>query len=294
MTQPASPAPAAIPGNPPPSAPPSPSGQPSGGQPSGDSGQSWTSGLNETTRGFVELRGFKDPQTLAESYINLEKLMGVPKDRIVHLPEKEDDVDGWNKVHSRLGRPEKEDDYPTMMPEKGGDPELAKFAKNIFFKAGLSKKQAEVIGKAWNEFNDGVRGQMTEAHVNKVKQEEAALKSEWGAAWGQNLEIAKRAATKFGVTGETIDQLEKVMGFGGVIKLFHQLGAGVGVSMEDSFVGGNTSAFGGRILTPAAAKARIGELKLDADFVRRYTSGEANAKAEMNRLHEMAYPDEQP
>src|SRR4051812_7514574 len=104
MTQPAATgAPAPSTGTPPPSTGTPP---PSGGAPAAPA--DWTAGLNEATRGFVENRGFKDPQTLADSYVNLEKLMGVPKDRLLQVPEKDDDAEGWGKVYNRLGRPEKE------------------------------------------------------------------------------------------------------------------------------------------------------------------------------------------
>lgn len=265
-----------------------------GGSPPPAAAGDWTAGLSETTRGFVQTRGFKDPGQLAESYVNLEKLMGVPKDRLLKLPENDADVEGFNQVYNRLGRPEKPDNYKIPMPEKGGDPKLAEFAKTMFHEAGLTQKQAEKVGAKWNEYNAGIAKTNGEAHLAKVQQEEGALKSEWGAAFEQNIEIGRRAAQKFGVDGATIDKLEAVMGFAGVIKLFHQLGSGTGVSHEGSFVGANNGSGGfGNVLTPAQAKYQIEARRQDGDFVRRYTSGDLAAKEEMSRLHSMAYPEQE-
>jgi hypothetical protein len=46
-------------------------------------------------------------------------------------------------------------------------------------------------------------------------------------------------------------------------------------------------------MTPAAAQAQIQELRRDQDFVKKYTSGDFEAKKRMAHLHAMAYPESQ-
>ena len=67
----------------------------------------WTAGLPEEMKGYVQNKGFKDPSAVVESYRNFEKLMGVPQDRMIKLPEKAEDKAAWDSIYNRLGRPEK-------------------------------------------------------------------------------------------------------------------------------------------------------------------------------------------
>jgi hypothetical protein len=118
---------------------------------------------------------------------------------------------------------------------------------------------------------------------------EKALRKEWGAAHDQNVEIARNAARKLGFTPEAVDALEKTMGYDGVMKFMHGLGSKLG---EANFVSsGETQGFNGA-MTPAAAKNRIQQLRGDPEFTRRYVAGGATERAEMERLHRMAYHDE--
>jgi len=63
-------------------------GSAGGGQPgAGGAGGEWYAGIaDEGLRGYVQTKGFKDPGALAESYRNLEKLQGVPQERLLKLP----------------------------------------------------------------------------------------------------------------------------------------------------------------------------------------------------------------
>lgn len=245
----------------------------------------WTSGLDDGMKGFVGNKGWKNPADVLTSYQNLEKLVGAPQDKIVKLPDGDDEA-GWNAVYSKLGRPEKPEGYKFDMP-KDADPEFAKWAQANFHKNGLSGKQAENMVKAWNEYQAGiVTAQKTELE-QAITQERQQLQREWGAAYETNTKIASRAAKEFGVTAEVIDAMEIAMGHDGVMKFFHSIGSKLG---EGSFVMGNPNSDGA--LTPDQAKQRIGQLQSDNEFVKKYTAGDAAARREMERLHKMAYHGE--
>lgn len=249
----------------------------------------WTGGLSEDTRGYVQNKGWKAPGEVLDSYRNLEKLVGTPADQILKLPTKDDDTEGWNKVFSKLGRPEKADDYKFTMPKEGGDENFAKWAKSSFHELGLSQKQGEKLVSKWNEFASGTKQQSDQVHQQKVEQEGIALKSEWGAAYDQNINVARRAVNSLGIDGEVINKLESSMGFAGVMKLMQSLGSKLG---EDAFVSGGSRGNGGfNVMTPEAARSRLGALKQDKSFVSRYTTGDVGAKDEMTHLLRMAYPE---
>jgi len=240
----------------------------------------WTTGLNEDLRGYVQNKGFKDPAAAIDSYRNLEKLMGVPKERLLKLPEKDDDP-AWSEVHARLGRPASPDEYKI----DGENKEFAKWAKETFHGLGLNKKQAEALFGKYNEFAKGHSTKQMEAQVQQAQASEAALKKEWGAAYDQNVMTAKKAAMTFGLTKEVIDKLESAMGYAEVMKFMSTIGSKVG---EDSFVASSSSSRGFGVMTPEQAKNRISGLKQDREFIAKLSQGNAEARAEWDRLNQWA------
>lgn len=249
----------------------------------------WTAGLSEDLRGYVMNKGFKEPGAVVDSYRNFEKLMGVPQDRILKLPEKADDVDSWNQIYDKLGRPQKPEEYQIPTPANGRK-DFTEWAQKTFHKHGLSRTQAEKVVADWNEYVGGVQTAEVQQHNTNVEAQEMELKKSWGAAYEQNINVAKQAVREFGLDAATIDKLEDAMGYAGVIKFMQSIGSKIG---EDSFVSsgsGSRSNFSG-VMAPEAARNQIESLKGDSDFVRRYVAGDVEARNKMQKLHEMAYPD---
>jgi hypothetical protein len=80
-------------------------------------------------------------QELANGYTELEKFRGVPAERLLTLPEKEDSPD-WQKIYQRLGTPETSDGYEVKVNTdlKLDDALIGDF-KKFAHKMGLNKKQ---------------------------------------------------------------------------------------------------------------------------------------------------------
>src|SRR5690349_18812738 len=78
------------------------------GQEGGSGSAPWYKGVDQETVGFWQNKGLEldDPAKFAtkltEQYRAAERHIGVPPDRIIRLPEKNDDVQGWNGVWQRL------------------------------------------------------------------------------------------------------------------------------------------------------------------------------------------------
>lgn len=249
----------------------------------------WTAALNEDTRGYVQTKGFKDPATVLDSYRNLEKLMGAPKERLLKLPEKDDDAQGWGEVYDRLGRPRDAKEYDIKLPEGMQDDKFAQWAKSAFHELGISKKAGDKLAGKWSEYIAGTQKVSVEAQQAKVAEEGTNLKKEWGAAYEQNVNAAKNAAAVFAVKGEIIDKIEGALGFAETMKLFQNIGVKMG---EDKFVSGQSrqTDFTGA-LAPEAARYRIKALQSDPEFVKKYTSGDLSSREEFERLHRYAFPD---
>ncbi len=259
------------------------------GSGSGDTNPpSWLNSLNPDLKGYVENKGFKEPATVVESYRNLEKLIGVPQERLLKLPEKEDDP-AWGEIFNRLGRPTKAEEYAIKAPD-GSENELTKWAKGAFHELGITAKQAEKLVNKWNELQGTQTAAKEEAKVAESVAQEAALKKKWGAAYDHNLKVAKLAAIEFGLDAKAVDKLQDAIGYDGALSLLHTIGARVG---EGHFVTGDTRGhgFANAPLSPDAAKNKITSLKQDTAFVQKYNAGDAAAREEMTRLHQWAYPD---
>lgn len=248
----------------------------------------WTDGFDPDSLGFVQNKGWAGPKDVLTSYRNLEKLVGAGPDKLLQIPGA-DDADAWNSVYNRLGRPEKPEDYSINMPKEMADEEFAGWARNTFHELGLTNKQAEALSTKWNEYMGGRQGQSQEAYKMEVAQQNDALKKEWGAAYDQNLTMAKTAAREFGLDGATIDKLEQAMGFAGLMKFMQGIGSKIG---EASFVSGDGAGAGNNFgaMTPQGAMQQISALRADPAFVKRYTEGDTEARAKMEQLHKWAYP----
>lgn len=247
----------------------------------------WTGGFTEETKGYVQTKGFKDSAAVVESYRNLEKLLG-DKDKLIKLPEKLDDPTAMASIWEKLGRPLKPEEYGLTTPKEGGDEAFTNAAAKAFHDQGLSRTQATKLAEWWNGMvTERQKGQQQVA-LDKFKAEDTKLKTEWGAAHEQNLATAQKAAETFGVTKEQIDKLERVMGFAGVHKLFHGIGSKLG---EHGFIDGNSGVgFNGK-LTPAQARHQLDTLSKDSDWIRRYSSGGAAEREQMERLQKYANPE---
>jgi len=252
----------------------------------------WTSGFNDEIKGYVSTKGFKDPSMVVESYRNLEKLMGVPPERLFKLPEKEDAPE-WKDIWGRLGTPKEAKEYQFEIPKEIGDEKFADWAKTTMHKLNIPRKQAETLVKEWNQYMTSKMTEDTTSRTAQLNQQAEALKTEWGAAYEQNVQLGKNAVTEFGFTSEVIDALEKSMGYAATIKLMHTLGSKVG---EAQFVGGggggSTGGFSGGKLSPAQAQHEISAKMQDTDFQRRLVAGEQAANDEWARLHKFLVPSE--
>ena len=252
----------------------------------------WTDGFSEDMVGLVQNKGWASPSDVVNSYQNAEKLIGVPEERVLKIPEKPDDVEAWDKVYARLGRPEDSKDYKLEIPEGGLNDPMAEWARTSFHKAGLTDQQANLLSKDWNEHMQGVVSTNQEEMAAQAEKENNALRKEWGAAYDSNIKEAQKAAREFNMDADSIDKLENALGYAEVMKLMHTIGAKLG---EDSFETGDTSANAFGVMTPAQANHALGDLMLDKDFMEAWMDsqhpGHKEAVARKSRLTGWAYPD---
>jgi hypothetical protein len=116
------------------------------------------------------------------------------------------------------------------------------------------------------------------------------LKDQWGGAYDERVELAKRALRTFGaeigikdIGDAGFQALEK--GAGGGVQLIKLLAAVGARTTEDKFQGGATPQF---TITAEQANAKIAELRADKAWSTSYLNGDKNKGAEMLRLQEIS------
>lgn len=270
-------------------------GNPAGTPPAGDNGTpptaavpaDWTATLDEGTRGFVQTKGWKSPVDVLGSYQNLEKLLGADKAGRAIVPPKDDaPAEEWAQFYGKLGRPETADGYKLPVPE--GDPgEFAKTASGWFHELGLSQKQAEGLATKWNEMQGAMMEQHDAAFAQQAEVDAQELRKAWGDKFDANAELARRAIREAGLSAEDGQAIERALGVKKAAEVFAFLGRQFAEAPMKGGEGGRGS-FGD---TVESAKARITALRNDADWTAKLLNNNADAKAEWDRLHKIAYPD---
>lgn len=250
----------------------------------------WLPDADPDTAGYVQNKGWRDPGDVLKSYVNLEKLMGADRaGRTVEIPKDPDDAVAMGQFYERLGRPKTAEEYALPLPEKGADPEFAKWAKETFHEIGLTSAQARVLTEKWNGLMGGKVEAGKAASQARMVEEGNALRQEWGAAFEQNCRAVDMAVAQFGLDQETVVALRDAIGPLKAMKFFHQIGSKLG---EDVFVSGGQTA--SNIPTPAAAQAQLKDLTMQRDFLDAFLNpshpGHAAAVEKKSKLTALAYP----
>lgn len=222
-----------------------------------------------------------------QSYRNLEKLTGAIKtDTAVIIPSEGADQKTIDQFQIRLGRPETIEKYGVKAKEFTGMPEeTSQSLIKVGFDNGFTDKQMAAIQK-WNNDSGATFVKQLEDNAKvQLATQQAALKTEWGAAHDQNLKSAQEAAAKLGWTKPQIDAMQVGLGFDGVMKFALKMGAAVGEGkfISDTASGARQGAQEG-VMTPEQANKALTALSSDKEFMKAWSNkahpghGEAVAK----------------
>ena len=160
----------------------------------------WRAGLSDDLKQNEAFTGFKTVSEFGKSYLDVSQkakdLEGKLSDYVPKLPDNATDEDR-NLYFDALGRPKQPSEYELDGEDKNA-PEWNQWSKGLLHSAGLTKAQAKIVAAGWNQKFQG----MVEAHNAAIKAEvsesEAKLRSEYGAKFDTNVELAKRLYQKYG------------------------------------------------------------------------------------------------
>lgn len=223
-----------------------------------------------------------------KSHREAAKLIGVPQDKLLRLPEANDEA-GRKAMWAKLGTPGDPKEYGVEGMKRGDgtalDPKLQDFMRTTFAAALLPKETAARVGSELVKYLDGQAASTASENAAKLVEEHEALDKNWGANKEANLFVAKNAAAKLGVTPEAVAALEKVIGYSKVMEMFRAIGERIG---EARYVAnGAPGAPTGGIMSREQAVARVAELKKDVAWSARYLNGDAEAAREMLGLNKI-------
>jgi hypothetical protein len=252
------------------------------------------SGLPDELKNDPSLAPIKDLPGLVKSYVNAQKLVG--RDKIA-LPGENAKPEEWAEVWKRLGRPETPEGYklakPSDLPKDFPFQEqiIQGFSKTAH-ELGLTPAQVTGLYKWYLQGEVDAWTGMQRDQAQGVQAAETALRKEYGSAYEERVDAAKKILAQFG-SQELLQQLE-TSGLGNNPLLVKFLANVAGQFSEDTLKGMGKSRF--NIKTPEEARADIAALKADKAFTDAYFDpkhqGHEEAKKKYNALYAQAYPEE--
>ena len=260
-------------------------GAPAGGAPS------WFEGFDDETKGTVAAKGWQSPADAVKAYRSLESTFGADRAGRTFTIPKTDDPKEWEGVWSKLGRPEKVDDYGIATPQ-GGDDAYTKHMLNALHQSGLSKKQAEALFGAHQGYMSEAQKAAAQAEQLALQQEHEQLQRDWGNGpeAARQKELARRGFAKLAeaagvkVPENVADLLEKGVGFAGVLKMMAKAGELLGEKPADG-LDGSPGSFG---MTPGAALSTLNAKSGDPNWAAKVSTGKGPEYEEYKRLTAIA------
>lgn len=254
----------------------------------------WYGTPDTETLGYIQSRGLDKmkPEEAAMASIKAhreaEKLIGVPPDQLLRFPKDMSDVEGWNKIHAKLGVPadQKEYDFSTVKNKAGEtlNEDVANTMRGLVAELKIPKATASILVQKIVDLADKSSEESMAKFSGELAQEQAKLDANWGSNKVANQTVADNAMRALGVTDEQKDALKGSMGYAATMELFRNIGARMG---EGNFIEGGKDTKG-PAMTVEAAQYRLDQLQNDAEWFKRYQAGGVLENKEFNDLTAMA------
>jgi len=235
---------------------------------------------------FQTMNGWGD---VAKSLVETKKMMGgripLPKE---DLPPEESQK-AWDEIYTKLGRPEKFEDYEidhpsNLPPEIQWNERYEKWFRETAHREGLSKRQAKNLSTQHLQFQID----LAEEYEQEVKARREELKKKWGANYDYNVSLAEAIVEDPDIGGP---EVVKALGLTGaldqpvVLEFLSKIGA---MLAEADYISGEGMGED-RILE---ARKEIDRIKADRKhpYNDQRSPDHERAILEVNKLYQIAYP----
>jgi hypothetical protein len=220
-----------------------------------------------------------------KAHTEAQKLLGGDPKTLVKLPDasKPEEVKAF---WQRMGAPNDAKDYDFKDVKhadgKPLDEKFQDFLRNVAGGSFLPKETALTLANSFAKFQDALNAQDAAAKAATFATESAALKTSWGPKYDANMYVAKLAAEKLGWTAAQVKVMEGSAGYAATMEGFRRMGVATG---EAKFITNELGGGDNSIMTKEAAQAAKNELMVDKVFLKKLTSGDAEAKKKMSDLN---------
>jgi len=250
----------------------------------------WHQGVEAEILGHWQNKNYDltDPSKVAieatKAALAAQKHLGVSPDRLLRLPEKPDDADGWKTVYQRLGAPKdvKEYDFKDIKFGDGTelDEQFTTAMRSELLKANVAKDKAPDIVKAVVKYlDDADKAEATIRESEKTAQIQRVLK-EWGRDRAMNENHSLQALQRLGISQGDYDKMAGVLGWDRAAEIFRSIGRGF---QEPNYVPGTST---GAPPTVEAAKAELEMLQNDKAWGAKLNKGDADTWRQFRALNE--------
>ena len=247
----------------------------------------WPEGMGEGLDLEPSLKSFVDKESgevnfanIIKSFVHGQKSMG--SDKIIK-PTEHSSKEEWDNIHQEMfGFQLDPNEYKLEREDTAKIPaEFYEDFKKIAHDNRIPIEKAKALMNFYEEKVGSSLTAQTALSATKVEEDTAALKEEWGEAFGKNLNAAKKVITEYG--GDELATYLEESGLGNdtkVIKLLSQIGQKI--YAEDSFIQ-SSSVVGAK--TPAEASARIAEIQNNKAYWDANNPEQAALKKEMQLMY---------
>lgn len=252
--------------------------------------ENWKEALPEEFRNDPAMKPITDLQSMAKSYLHAQKMIG--KDKAV-IPGKHATEDDWKMFWQQVGHPSNIQDYKLELPNDAGfDEGFITQLREQAFNIGILPNQMNKFLNWYSSANKTAVQKMNEEYKAKVAEGVSNLQKEWGQAFNERLELAKRAGKhvqeKLGIPN--INTWLDSTGMGDdphMIKILAFLG---GFLKEDSIHGAE---FSPQAQTPNQLDQEIKSIMGDPKhpYFDKTHPGHKNAVDQVKKLYSQLYPE---
>jgi len=187
----------------------------------------WYDGADEETIGFIQNKKWdENPLGAIKAYQELEKFRGVPEEQLLKLPK---DGEPMDEIWQKLGRPEKPEGYEVELPDDFNVDEarLNGFREKAF-EAGIPADAFTKLVQWDAEFQAKELENYQLEQKQKSEAELADLKTEYGDAYEERRELARRFVTanlpKGADKKSVLSSIEDAVGTKLMIEMFSSAG----------------------------------------------------------------------
>lgn len=227
--------------------------------------EQFISSLPEEFRADPVFANFDSWDGVAKSYANAAKMIGMDKNQLLALP-KENTPEAMAPIWDKLGRPADAKGYEIEQYKEVLPPEILGKYADLAHKSGMSKSAFQaLVGEFVNESIAGQKA-IQEQQEQQVQQWQADVKKEFGAAYEDKINFARKAVESFGLS-DVIKENSAMFEHPAIIKAF----AAIGEKTSEGLVLSNGAVSHGK-LAPAEAKIELAKFTSDAENVKIMTN----------------------